>query len=59
MSLREKSHLDLVSYQIRTISRNPRDFKDAEINLGFFREKIGQIDIFRKTSPTLHEALFL
>lgn len=61
LSLEEKSHADMLDYQIRMVRKNRAMFKDVDIDLGAVVEMIGRIDssVSAPIPPSLGEALTL
>jgi rubrerythrin len=57
LSVDEKAHFDLVKYQERVVRKAPRDFAGVEVNLAALDKLVADITQFRKTSPSLRDAI--
>lgn len=53
----ERTHLDLVKYQERVVRKTPGEFADVEINLPVLDKTLQKIVEFRKTNPTIKDAI--
>ncbi len=57
LSQDEQAHLDLVKYQERVVRKTPGEFAGVEIDLPAVDETLRKIDEFRKTTPTVRDAI--
>ena len=53
----EQNHLNLVKYQERVVRKTPGEFADVEINLPAIDKSFQKIAEFRKTNPTIKDAI--
>jgi rubrerythrin len=53
----EQAHLNLVKYQERVVRKTPGEFSDVEISLPSIEKSFQKTLEFRKTNPTIKDAL--